>query len=295
MKHFIGTRFNLKVSDWKTNKSGNNVLTEAWLKDRFNLFETYCFPSIKNQSNQNFIWFVFFDVDTPEYYKAKIDKLHKDFSNFKPVFIDGIDELTNVFRYNILKHVDDSDKFVVTTRIDNDDIIHKDFVGTIQALYIPKHLTVIDLQKGYQVSIDVDTPEVRNYIHPFNAFISVVEDLEAMKTIYSREHYGWKVEEHVVVFKKEYLWVELSHNENYVNHRQVKLKKAYKFNGVDFALSEANAFNINFKDTLVTNLEIEKNRFFNLVKQKLQFFKKLPKRAIRFTKKKLFRKKSNIL
>ncbi len=295
MKHFIGTRFNLKTSNWKTNKSGNNVLTEAWLKDRFNLFETYCFPPIKKQSNQNFIWFVFFDVDTPDYYKNKIDKLHKDFPNFKPVFIDSIDKLTSTFREQILNYVNDSDKFVITTRIDNDDSIHKDFIATIQSLYVAEHLTVIDIQKGYQVSIDVDTPEVRNYTHPFNAFISVVESIDAMKTIYSREHYGWKEEERVVAFKKQYLWVELSHNENYVNHRQVKLKKAYKFNGGDFALSEANDFKISFKDTLTTNLEIDKNRFFNFVHQKVKFVKKLPKRAIRFTKKKLFKKEPNTL
>ena len=287
MKHFIGTRFNLKTSSWKTNKSGNNVLTEAWLKDRFNLFETYCFPSVKNQSNQNFTWFLFFDVDTPQYYKERIELLNKDYPNFEPVFIDGIEKLTDAFEENILKFTDDSNKFVITTRIDNDDIIHKDFIATIQSLYVPKHLTVIDIQKGYQVSIDIDTPEVRNYIHPFNAFISVVEAIESIKTIYSREHYGWKVEKNVVPYKKKYLWVELSHSENYVNHRQVKLKKAYKFNGDDFALSSENKFKISFKDTLITNLKIDKNRFLNFVYEKIKFIRKFPKRALRFTKKKV--------
>ncbi len=287
MKHFIGTRFNLKTSNWKTNKCGNNVLTEAWLKDRFNLFETYCFPSVKNQSNQNFTWFVFFDVDTPKVYKDRVDLLSKDLPNFKPIFIDSLDKLTSAFKQHILKHVDASDKFIITTRIDNDDIIHRDFISTIQSLYIPEHLTVIDIRKGYQVSIDVPTPEVRNYIHPFNAFLSVVESLESFKTIYSREHYGWRVESNVVSYKKEYLWVELSHNENYVNHRQVKLKKAYKFNGNDFALSAENDFKLSFNDTLLTNLKIDKNRFFYFLQEKVKFVRKLPKRAIQFTKKKL--------
>ncbi len=287
MKHFVGTRFNLKVFDWKKNKSGNSVLTDAWLKDRFNLFEKYCLPSLINQSNQNFIWFVFFDVDTPRFYKDRIDFLRKDFPNFKPIFIDSLDKLTSSFKEHILKHVDASDKFIITTRIDNDDIIHKDFISTIQSLYIPEHLTVIDIRKGYQVSIDVHTPEIRNYIHPFNAFLSVVESLESFKTIYSREHYGWKVESNVVSYKKEYLWIELSHNENYVNHRQVKLKKAYKFNGNDFALSAENDFKLSFNDTLLTNLKIDKNRFFYFLQEKVKFVRKLPKRAIRFTKKKL--------
>ena len=39
IKHFIATRFNLKIEEWNTAKDGSVVLTEKWLEERFNLFE----------------------------------------------------------------------------------------------------------------------------------------------------------------------------------------------------------------------------------------------------------------
>jgi hypothetical protein len=74
-KHFLLTRFNLRVEDWATTKNGDQVLNDAWLMDRFRLFESYCLPSVKNQSNQDFTWFVFFDKNTPDKFKCKLGQL----------------------------------------------------------------------------------------------------------------------------------------------------------------------------------------------------------------------------
>ena len=71
-QHYLITRFNLKKEGWDTSKNNIPVLTEEWLERRFKLFETFCFPSVKHQSNQNFTWFVYFDVDTPKVFKDRI-------------------------------------------------------------------------------------------------------------------------------------------------------------------------------------------------------------------------------
>ena len=89
MKHFLITRFNLKNPYWLDKNKEYYVLSDKWLNDRFDIFETYCLPSVKNQSNQNFILLVFFDVDTPKHYLSKIHMIAENFDNFKPVFIDG--------------------------------------------------------------------------------------------------------------------------------------------------------------------------------------------------------------
>lgn len=72
IKHFIATRFNLKIEEWNTAKDGSVVLTEKWLEERFNLFEKYCFPSVANQSIKNFYWLIFFDVSTPDIFKNEL-------------------------------------------------------------------------------------------------------------------------------------------------------------------------------------------------------------------------------
>lgn len=200
MKHFIATRFNLKTSDWKKSKSGNLVLTNEWLEHRFNLFENYCFPSVINQSNQNFTWCVYFDIDTPQNFKDKIVSLTANTSNIIPQFIDGMDGLNNSFKKFISDNITNIDSHIITTRLDNDDIIHVDFVKTLQSLFKPTDLAVIDLRMGYQVSIDVAKPEVRLYNHPFNAFISVIENVKSFDTVFSKMHYGWKNEKNVICY-----------------------------------------------------------------------------------------------
>ncbi|WP_051227980.1 glycosyltransferase [Gillisia sp. JM1] len=57
-QHYILTRFNLRAEDWTTTKNNEKVLTEEWLEERFDLFENYCFSSVRNQTNQNFKWLV---------------------------------------------------------------------------------------------------------------------------------------------------------------------------------------------------------------------------------------------
>ncbi|WP_051951581.1 glycosyltransferase [Flavobacterium sp. ASV13] len=285
MKHFIATRFNLKNADWKENKSGNLVLTDEWLEHRFNLFENYCFPSVINQSNQNFTWCIFFDIDTPQNFKEKIFALTASTSNVVPLFIDGMRDLNVSFKNYIRENLNDTDSFIITTRIDNDDIVHQDFVDTIQSLYQPTNLTVIDLTNGYQVSIDVAKPEIRLYTHPFNAFISVIEAAKSFETIFAKMHYGWKTEKSIISYTKKRLWMELSHQENYVNHRRVGLKKAYYYDKIKFVLPPT--FETDVLDTFYTNLKIDKNNVLQYLRKKIRFVSKLPFRGKRYLLKKI--------
>lgn len=280
MKHFIGTRFNLKRSDWKKNKSGNLVLTEDWLEHRFNLFENYCFPSVKNQTNQNFTWCIFFDIDTPQSFKARIIALTANITNVIPLFIDGMPDLNVSFKNFIRENITNNDSHIITTRIDNDDIIHKDFVDIIQSLYRPSDCAVIDLRNGYQVSIDVAKPEVRLYIHPFNAFVSVIENVKSFDTVYSRMHYDWEIEKDIILYKKKPLWMELSHQENFVNHRRIGLKKAFRYDKTKFILPAD--IEINTLDVLQTNLKIYSNDVVKYLKKSVRFISKLPFRGRRY-------------
>jgi hypothetical protein len=79
-KHFLLTRFNVKTK-WKTTKNGEETLTEKWLSHRFDLFEKFCYPSVRNQKNQGFRWLVFFDINTPTPYKERISDLAREYQN----------------------------------------------------------------------------------------------------------------------------------------------------------------------------------------------------------------------
>jgi hypothetical protein len=236
MKHFIVTRFNLKVEQWKTAKDGSLVLTEKWLEERFDLFEKYCFPSVINQKNKMFYWLIFFDIDTPDIFRKRIEKITRNYDNFKPLYIDGIKSLNNSFIQFIIENLDDKDDFIITSRLDNDDSIHQDFVYTIQNLAIKKHETVIDLRKGYQIDISNDIYECRNYSNSFNPFISLVESSDKFNTVLSRMHRDWKNSNSIIVYENLPLWIEIVHKKNKLNHTQSNIPLIKKIKLRDFGI-----------------------------------------------------------
>ena len=76
--HIITTRFNVPTENWAQTRAGHTALTDEWHEHRFELFQKYTFPSFKNQKNKNFVWLVFFYVNT----KTKYQKLIRTLEHF---------------------------------------------------------------------------------------------------------------------------------------------------------------------------------------------------------------------
>jgi len=236
MKHFLLTRFNLKNKAWKKTDDEDHIgLTEKWLIQRFFLFKTYCLPSVINQTNQNFIWFLIFDLDTPLKYKTEINTLIRNQPNFKVIYSDGFDELLPSIKSEIKKHIKEYDQYLITTRLDNDDTIHKDFIKTIQNLFSPIENLIIDLRKGYQLIIE-DKTEIREFYDCFNPFISLVESISNYNTVLAKEHKGWN-QNTLKINKFEPLWIQMIHNQNQANTKTVHLKRIRKFNSKKFGIN----------------------------------------------------------
>jgi hypothetical protein len=238
MKHFIATRFNLKHNAWKTSKHGDFVLTEEWLEHRFNLFEKYCFQSILNQVNKNFYWFIFFDVETPEVYKKRIKQLTSNYPNILPQYIDGIKSLNQSLKSLIHGYLDKDDNSIITTRLDNDDSIHKDFIDIIQKLSFNKTDAVIDLRKGYQLQVTNGFYECRKCYASFNPFISLIENSKDFSTIYSKKHLEWQNYKTVISYDKLSLWIVLVHQRNKSNSIKHNLMLTNNFKLSDFGIIE---------------------------------------------------------
>lgn len=263
MKHFLITRFNLKNKHWKNDKDEYVVLTKEWLDDRFHLFETFCLPSVKNQTNNHFHWYVFFDIDTPVVYLKRIHAIADGFMNFKPVFVDGFENLDSSLESQIKNALSATDQYIITTRLDNDDSIHKNFIKTIQDLFVPKGKTVIDLRSGYQVILNNSGAEYRMYNTKFNPFISLISHVSSLETVISKEHSHWKVSPNLIVNNNDYLWVQLIHDKNKLNQKLAYLKKTNQINSKDFGIelpkSTVSSLHIFFYNLLMVPYRI----FFN--------------------------------
>lgn len=113
-EHYLLTKFNIGLyNDKKIDKNGRKINDDQWMEHRLKLFEKYCFPSIIKQTNQNFKWLVLFDRRTPKRYLNDINRFKK-YKHFIPFFGGWFDE-------NIKKNLDPHAKYLITTRIDNDD------------------------------------------------------------------------------------------------------------------------------------------------------------------------------
>ena len=176
VQHFLITRFNLKLKEWKTTKQGESVLSETWLTNRFELFKTYCLPSVKQQTNQNFKWLVCFDSETPDVFKAAINQMAASYSNFQPLYIDGFTDALEAITKTITSYLSASDTHIITTRLDNDDAVHKLF---------------IEKKTGQRMINIKNTLMMKYMLLFFILFSSLIILTQVSKTIIKIEIYFW--------------------------------------------------------------------------------------------------------
>ena len=258
VQHFLITRFNLKLKEWQTTKQGESVLSETWLTNRFELFKTYCLPSVKQQTNQNFKWLVCFDSETPDVFKAAINQMAASYSNFQPLYIDGFTDALEAITKTITSYLSASDTHIITTRLDNDDAVHKQFIETIQKSFKAQDPYIIDFKNGLQFIPGQKQDVVRVMTMAFNPFLSFVESRINFQTILSRPHLDWSDTPHISIDTTP-LWMQIIHDENITNAEKLHYRETNQFSIEDFGAQR--------KCVLKSDLEIHFSRLSNFFKR----------------------------
>lgn len=185
-----------------------------YLKNRFELFERYTFPSIQNQTNKNFDWIVLFSNSTPEIFREKISGYQKRMDNFIPLYIE--DSNAKEFRSFLVSYIkqDTNDQCIVTTRCDNDDILSKYFIEEVQNNVKNNEEYILSFPNGYQY--DEKTQSLRKYYFPTSHFTTLVS-FKNDKTIYDYLHMDIMDNAEVKLIEIAPLWIEVIHGENVYN------------------------------------------------------------------------------
>ena len=210
--HLILTRFNVRV-DYSTPGKG---LDPDWLSHRFQLFEQFCYPSMRMQSNQQFKWLVFFDSETPTEFKQKISD-YAEWRNFVPVYVDR--EFTpELNRMTVFAHLPQEVEFLITTRLDNDDAVSNDFIQVIQRNFQDQSLEFINLPNGYVWS----QGKLYSFRYLKNPFMSLVERIQerspnGFKTILCGEHTQLASIGTVKQVQTAPTWLQVVHGNNVSN------------------------------------------------------------------------------
>ncbi len=224
-KHFLITQFNLR-SFPKGVKGNENWI--KWTKKRIDIFKTYCLPSILNQSNKDFSWLIYFDKDTPIEFSYIISEL-KRYSFIYPCFTSGFEGFNLQYINDIKKIIAADTKWMITTRMDNDDCFEKDAINTIQKHFRKSDEFLISLSSGYTLNLQDNF--LSHYYYPMSPFISLIELTEkpVIKGIFFNLHTEWdglrlvifkeilkRNNKSIFILDKPY-WIQLVHGENVSN------------------------------------------------------------------------------
>lgn len=271
--HVILTRFNLRSGSSRETRLRNS---HGWLANRFELFEKYCLPSVIGQTNQNFKWFIFFDIDTPQHYKERALEYSKKYKNIKMYWVRGLS--LNEVQDFIRENCPDNKQILITTRLDNDDAINVNFVDRVQekANKIGKIVEplVINFDNGLCLN------ENRAYQHndSLNAFTSLIEPwVNDFNTVWKYQH---RQLDHfnVAQLTQPSMWLQGIHSSNVSN----------RVRGVRINNNELlDNFNINFdKENLKVDnstLILLENTLFYPIRSMKEFCRSMCKKIVQYT------------
>lgn len=180
LQHFLLTRFNVREEPDKTEL----ISDPGWLGHRFGLFEEFCLPSVAAQTVPEFTWLIFFDEATPGPFRQRIEQHAQTVPNLRPVYVV---EHSQAVVAEVLSHfVHGSASHVITSRLDNDDAVSRDYIERIQRAFSHQDCEVLNFPYG------IVWHKGRAYLHhdPSNAFATLVEKRTGsnLLTVCARPH-----------------------------------------------------------------------------------------------------------
>jgi len=192
-KHVILTRFNLGVYDRED--------ADEWMSNRMWMFRATRLSVLSQE--EEFEWVICVDYLTPKQYLRDID-------------IDDRITLTYLHPKDYFKQRYIEEPWVITTRLDNDDLYKPGAIKAIQDCFTEQEI-IIDLKyEQYELNTgsyyDSDRP------NPNGPFLSLVEKSYNIRTCYARPHNKMSEDWPTAIFaSREILALMVIHDNNIGN------------------------------------------------------------------------------
>lgn len=215
VRHFLLTRFNLRMAGLDRDREGKPVLGPEWLSERLDLFERYCAPSVAGQTYRDFTWLLFLDEDTPAEARTRVSEAVSAAPDAELVFLPPIMNDEPVARA-VTDRFDVDPDLLITSRVDNDDALHEDALSAVRAAARPSRREFLNLRFGYVT--DGVTARVKS--HKYGHYTSLVEpsSRDAFRTVHCGIPHGRA--RHFAPFRQLTdmpYWLEVIHGRNAAN------------------------------------------------------------------------------
>jgi hypothetical protein len=219
VKHFLLTRFNVA----SPGREKSIRLRPSWLTGRFDLFREYCLPSVAAQTRNDFEWVVFFDEQTPDKYRHVISNL-KTVYPFRAEFT-GLFEMDKIVP-QLMSTIKDAD-WLLTTRLDSDDILAVDHMARLRQALIPPRQQVVNFSDGVILSVVDAQPRLYSVRDNANPFASLMEPMgPGIRTIWGEKHVDIERIAPIMQIGGMPAWMQIVHGTNVSNRvkgRRVRL------------------------------------------------------------------------
>jgi hypothetical protein len=206
LNHVLLTRFNLP-------SGGVESLIRAhdgWLRSRVELFERYCLPSVRSQTDWDFHWIIYFDPESPQWFMDWIDS-HRAEGIFIPRFRASVSPEELAADIRSLVYVPRSG--LATTNLDNDDALAIDFAERVQAVGPLAERTALYLTHGL-----IRSPHgLYRRTDRTNAFCSVIESWDDPQTCWADWHNRLGLAMPVRELGGTAAWLQVVHGANVSN------------------------------------------------------------------------------
>lgn len=225
LTHVIQTRFNLATpgrEDAIRNRPG-------WLEERFAMFEDICLPSIAAQTCKDFIWIIYFDKDTPQVFKDRIEGLRQ--------IVPFIPYYTGLFaaegwNRSIGEVVQARTPLLLTTRLDNDDALANDYIARAQSV-AQQNANRTPLCINFAHGFIRSGPAIYDVHHPSNAFFSrLCAWDDDMRTAMSILHMTIADHGAVVQVEQPGAWLQVVHGGNVSNKVRGRRVPTHRVDGL---------------------------------------------------------------
>jgi hypothetical protein len=161
-EHFVITRFAIR---WREEHPPPD---DAWLRYRLGLFEAVCLPSVLSQTGAEFRWLLLIDEGCrAPWLEEALTELGAS-TVFEVVWM----ERNFWWEIDTVVSARATAPHVITTRLDSDDAIARDYLSRVQATFDRQERLFVNFQRGLQFERD---GALYSYLCPANAFLSLIE------------------------------------------------------------------------------------------------------------------------
>jgi N-acetylglucosaminyl-diphospho-decaprenol L-rhamnosyltransferase len=212
INHVVLTRFNLPSQGVESLIRAK----EGWLRERVELFERYCLPSLVNQTTKDFRWIVYLDPESPDWLLDRM-AVHARNGVLVPVLRESVS--TSELLEDIRGVVAREEPVLITTNVDNDDGVAKDFLERIQAVPHQDGRVAVYVTEGLVRS----STRLYRLTYARNAFNSVRESWSEPVTSWSEWHTELGEKMPVIEIGRDPGWLQVIHGANVSNRVKGRL------------------------------------------------------------------------